>query len=220
MKKVRKITTILVMVIAFCFVLVSLAQAGGPTKKDPIWNITQEGTDRPVKWEKHKPNPRFAIYDHNGDSDPEFPGTCSDDLVLDKETGLVWARDANLPDLGPSPEDWFTWKQAICYCHGPQMELGGRMGWRLPTIEEFSSLILRDGGYPELPIGHPFVNVDGPGYHSFYWSSTTVEFNEEISEMSAWVVDIGGGYTIWRPKTSRQMVWPVRGGNGYATGNW
>jgi hypothetical protein len=33
-------------------------------------------------------NPRFAVYD---------PGTPADetyDLVLDKETGLVWARDA------------------------------------------------------------------------------------------------------------------------------
>ena len=59
----------------------------------PIWKITQKQSAKSVKWVDHDPNPRFAIYDTQTPDDP------SDDLVLDKETGLVWARDANLFEL-------------------------------------------------------------------------------------------------------------------------
>jgi hypothetical protein len=51
--------------------------------------LAQEKT-KSLKWVDHKPNPRFAIYD------PGTPTDKGDDLVLDKEKGLIWTRNANL----------------------------------------------------------------------------------------------------------------------------
>ena len=171
MDKTRKITIILTLAVAFCFVLVSLVKAdpNDPVTKGwanrnlvnknraakiPIWQITREGTSKSVDWVDHTSNPRFAIYDHG------TPEDNSDDLVLDKETGLIWARNAYLTGTT------LTWGDALNYCRG--LTLGDRMGWRLPTVEELSSLVDPSRTAPALPTGHPFINVM---YH--YWSSST-----------------------------------------------
>ncbi len=49
----------------------------------PTWEITVSGSDQAVAWVDHQPNPRFAIWDMGTPSD------LRDDVVLDKETGLV-----------------------------------------------------------------------------------------------------------------------------------
>jgi hypothetical protein len=212
MEKTRKITTILVLAVAFCFVLVSLLQAECLTPSQasnylvnsvkavsiPIWKITQEGTAKSVKWVDHAPNPRFAIYD------PSTPADETDDVVLDKETGLVWARNANLGDVT-------TWKNVIGYCRN-YVTLGNRMGWRLPTVEELSSLVDPGQSNPALPVGHPFIILPS-GYH---WSSSTTE----ISSANAWYVNMHNGNVADQDKLATFYAWPVRGGNGYATGNW
>ena len=53
------------------------------------------------------------------------------EAVLDKETNLVWEKS-------PSTvlEDW---RRANNQCNG--MTLGGRKGWRLPTVQELASLL-------------------------------------------------------------------------------
>jgi hypothetical protein len=80
--------------------------------------------------------------------------------VLDKETGLVWAKT---PDSVQS-----NWQTAVDYC--TKLNLGGRMGWRLPTIEELASLIdMSNPGPIKLPVGHPFQNIQNVAY---YWSSS------------------------------------------------
>jgi len=67
---------------------------------------------------------------------------------------------------------------------------------------------------PRLPSGHPFVNVQ-TGY---YWSSTT---KETIPNYAAWDVSLSGGSVGFDAKENPfYYVLPVRGGNGYATGNW
>ena len=60
-----------------------------------------------------------------------------------------------------------TWDDAVHYCY--DKTVGGRKGWRLPTVEELASLIDTTQNNPALPSGHPFSNVKS----SFYWSSTT-----------------------------------------------
>jgi hypothetical protein len=192
MEKTRKITSILTLAVAFCLVLVSLVQAGPGATNIPIWQITQDGTDTSVKWVNHAPNPRFAIYDSG------TPGYNLDDLVLDKETGLIWAKDANLAD------GTRTWEEAVTYCRN--RNIGNRKGWRLPTVEELASLVDPTQSYPVLPSGHPFENVQCYNY----WSSTPYE----ADTASAWIVYMFNGHVYYGAKSGSYFVWPVRGGSG------
>lgn len=82
----------------------------------PLWRILRSGTNTSVAWKDYAPNPRLAIYDANGDSNLANPATLSDDLVLDKATGLVWARDANL--LGSH-----NWLDSNTLCRELELEI-------------------------------------------------------------------------------------------------
>ena len=119
--------------------------------------------------------------------------------VLDKETGLVWEKS---PGTTTSP-----WSGALYnYCYNK--EVGGRKGWRPPTIEELSSLVdLSVSGSPRLSGGHPFLNVQS----GYYWSATTLTGTTSV----AWFVNFNGGYASTEYKTSTNYVWCVRGGHGY-----
>jgi hypothetical protein len=115
--------------------------------------------------------------------------------VLDKETGLVWARNANINGS-------MDWEGALEYC--ANLEIAGRKGWRLPTVEELASLVDTSNEFPALPTEHPFINVRS----SSYWSSNTY-----LSTTSrAWIVAMHNGYVSYNDKTDRSYVWPVRGG--------
>lgn len=117
--------------------------------------------------------------------------------VLDKETGLVWEKS---PDTTTR-----TWTEAITYAYGKTV--GGRKGWRLPTVEELASLVDPTQSNPALPNGHPFTNV-----MSFYWSSTTL-----VGDTSgAWGVYFGEGAVDAHDKSDLYWyVWCVRGGHGH-----
>ena len=125
------------------------------------------------------------------------------EAVLDKETGLVWEKS---PD--PIPQPWFQARQ-VC----ANRTISGRMGWRLPSVDELASLI--DPGVvspgPTLPPGHPFLHViGGTTNRDYYWSATTtVE-----SPTSAWAVSFGTSDVTFGPKADSigLPVWCVRGG--------
>jgi hypothetical protein len=117
-----------------------------------------------------------------------------DEAVLDRETGLVWQRDT-----GSTVRNWYA---ALSYCYS--LSLGGRKGWRPPTVEELSSLVDPSQTDPALPAGHSFTNVQA----SYYWSSTTFAVNPD----SAWVVDFGYGYVSSNDKYSGFYVRCVRAG--------
>lgn len=171
----------------------------------PIWNMTKDRSGRFTTWVDHRPNKRFAIFD------PKTPNNTSDDLVLDKETGLVWARDANL-------RGQHNWLDANTVCR--ELELGNRIGWRLPAVEELASLV--DPSQPNLalPTGHPFVNVQYGSGVPAYWSST----NYENPTGAAWFVNLwrGAGPHLagLGNKSLPGFVWPVRGGRGGNSWNW
>lgn len=121
----------------------------------------------------------------------------SSNAVLDRETGLVWEQS-------PSTST-FIWEAAQFHCN--ELGTGGRMGWRLPTLQDLASLVDRSvSPGPRLPSGHPFSNVQS----SDYWSATV--FATDTS--SAWVVDFFNGFVVLQGKIGSHFAWCVRGGQG------
>lgn len=122
------------------------------------------------------------------------------EAVLDKETGLVWEQS-------PSPTP-INWAGAENRCNG--RKTGGRIGWRLPALQELQSLIDPSAvGAPQLTPGHPFSNVQ-PHY---YWSATDLYVDSSF----AWIAGFGVGLTGTNfPKSddTNIFVWCVRGGAG------
>ncbi len=172
MKKTNRVATIFALMVTLWLSPISLAQEKTKT----------------LNWIDHEPNPRFAIYD------PGTPTDVRDDLVLDKEKGVIWARDAH---LAGKP---LTWEDAINDCQS--LQLCDLKGWRLPTKEELSSLIDPSQIAPALPKGHPFVNVKYT-----YWTGTTYEnFSDD-----AYYVHFGQGAVGAYTKLAKYDVWPVMG---------
>jgi hypothetical protein len=92
--------------------------------------------------------------------------------VLDRETGLVWARAPVAISVVPN---WFE-ASFVCVRY-PQVGLSSapstslpRLGWRLPTVQELGSLLENSFSGAKLPgtFGNPF-NVP----EDLYWTSTT-----------------------------------------------
>ena len=120
--------------------------------------------------------------------------------VLDKETGLVWERQ-----LSPQFSSWFA---AIFRCN--KLVLANRMGWRLPTIHELTSLV--DPSVlvvPKLPAGHPFTNVQTG---SSYWTATT--YAALTTNLNAWYLNFKSGNADNNHKSTAYYSWCVRGGQG------
>src|SRR5262245_6313883 len=80
-----------------------------------------------------------------------FKLVLDDVAVLDKETNVVWEQSPSTSAL--------AWLDAQFLCI--DRIVGGRKGWRLPTIQELMSLMdpNNPSGNPDLPPGHPFSQV-------------------------------------------------------------
>ena len=99
--------------------------------------------------------------------------------VLDNETGLVWEQ---APSGTP-----VTWPQAITGCQA--LDVGNRLGWRLPSNEELRSLA--DGATQHLPAGHPFTGIHATSPSDIYWSSTTEV--DDLTHAEAVTFFVAGG---------------------------
>jgi hypothetical protein len=129
--------------------------------------------------------------------------------ALDKETGLVW-------ELEPELDSGQNWAAAVdtCYRRTVASPLRGkekpRGGWRLPTMEELSSLIAPGTG---LPVDHPFVLPPSqPPVAPSIWTITHSPGPNVYAISSL-------GLVHTRAKTqavpSFSLVWCVRGGHGH-----
>ncbi len=101
------------------------------------------------------------------------------EAVLDRETGLVWEQ---------SPKTTRVLRRDIplgCL----NRIVGGRRGWRLPSVHELTSLVDPPNRYPALPVAHPFSNVQS----TFYWTATMAANVSEDSSFRQWVVDFANG---------------------------
>ncbi|MCX5895254.1 MAG: DUF1566 domain-containing protein, partial [Proteobacteria bacterium] len=84
-----------------------------------------------------------------------------DNTVKDNLTGLVWTKNANLPN------GYLTWQSALDYVAGMNAgthENFGYTDWRLPNVNELKSLTDNSRYYPGLPQGHPFTDVQSYYY--------------------------------------------------------
>ena len=174
----KRLYSILTVIVAL-FVFASLAVAG-PV---PTWDKQINGKGR------------FNVLS-------QFDGTA----VFDKETGRVWEQSPGDVDGDGDVDldDRRSWFIALARCYNK--EVGGRKGWRLPTIEELASLVDTSQPAPTLPAGHPFSNVQS----SFYWSATTLA---DLTS-SAWSVFFSFGHVGIDDKSNVSFVWCVRGGQG------
>jgi hypothetical protein len=163
----------------------------------PVWDMFDKTfTDWPD-------NPRFSVCD-NG-----TPENTGDDMVLDKETGLVWVRDPSLlrVDIATQP---LTFPLAHIACS--QYPIVGRPdGWRLPTLPELSTLIDRTHYNPALPSGHPFINVNT---YSSYWTVTPTLLCGGYLSDTLYRVGFSSGYKNCAHRDDEYYVWCVRGGQG------
>jgi hypothetical protein len=124
--------------------------------------------------------------------------------VLDKETGLVWEKS---PSMEQGAYLIRPWNDALVRCYS--LNLGGRQGWHLPTIEQLASLVdIHGTSGVALPDGHPFTDMKP----SNYWSATTSTTNPTF----AWSVNFFGGVVNELVvKTNSTYSWCVRGGETY-----
>ncbi|MFZ1748528.1 MAG: DUF1566 domain-containing protein [Nitrospirales bacterium] len=131
----------------------------------------------PPAWDKVLPA------NDTGDSCRSSRFTCvmGGQAVLDNETGLVWEK---------APETFLGyWTDARGACMNKNV--GGRRGWRLPSIQELSSLVdmsFTDEHGLNVPPGHPFI-LDNAAELRGFWSATKNALDPNL----AWSVDFSGG---------------------------
>lgn len=124
------------------------------------------------------------------------------EAVLDKQTGLVWARNASYDKKA------ITWQDAVEF--SKDTDIGGKTGWRLPDRDEFITLLDTSQSNPALPEGHPFilsgVKQQGGAGTSNFWTSTEYGSDKE----SVWVIEIKVGRVRDDLKVFDAKVWLVR----------
>ena len=86
-----------------------------------------------------------------------------DGTVVDRQTGLMWVKNGWRLDF-LSAVDWWDAKKRC-----DQFRLQGYSDWRLPTVEEWESLIDPNQEHPALVSPHPFKNIIA---HMPYWTAT------------------------------------------------
>jgi hypothetical protein len=115
--------------------------------------------------------------------------------VLDKKTGLVWEK---------APErTTVTWNEARTIC--VQRAIGGQKGWRLPAPSEMRSLVgpSVDAPGPNLPPGHPFLNIQPSSYWTVVPAANLPDYAQYLDAFLGNVLSLVRIYTF--------PVWCVRG---------
>ena len=119
------------------------------------------------------------------------------EAVTDRQTGLMWIKNASLLDL---PLSWGEALHTIKELN--KSDLYGYHNWKIPNRKELFSLMSHDTINPSLPIGNPFTNV----FNGYYWTSSTCARLPN----QAWYIHLGGARVFKGMKHGSYMVWPVR----------
>jgi len=118
-----------------------------------------------------------------------------DGTVTDTSTGLIWMKNAN-PAAGEK-----TWGEAQEYCK--RLEFANKKEWRLPTKDEFESLV--SGAAEEQSWAAYLVENGFSGICESYWTRT-----EHVNWDNAWYVNMSSNSVYVDFKTNTNHVWPVR----------
>jgi hypothetical protein len=159
--------------------------AGSLDPPGPLGPTMKSLDDVPPSWHR-------TLSAAGGCSSERFACVLGNTAVLDRETGLVWERVPSTNTI-----DWDTALQA---CHSATR--GGRMGWRLPTISELTTLSDTLQVSTGLPPGHPFTI----GTEDYFWSSTP----DTASTTRAFKFDFNAFYLSADVKSQAYRVWCVR----------
>lgn len=136
------------------------------------------------------PQPRFA---DNGN------GTVTDNM-----TNLVWLKQSNclgFASFSAALQKANALKSGAC----DLTDRSNRGDWRVPNVRELQSLQDYSTFAPDLPPGHPFVNVQP----TLTWTSTT---STGLAAQAFFTI-FGVGPTVFEDKAVSYAVWPVRGGS-------
>lgn len=141
---------------------------------------------------------------------PRFTG--SGDCITDTLTGLIWAKNAYLPNVTK------TWQQALDYVAALNTGAGlcgYNTGWRLPQILELESLV--NLGYNGETCGtsacysvNAWLNTQGftNAKSEYYWASST----NAGSTQEAWAINMYYGVVGFGNKSLNVYLLPVRDG--------
>ena len=121
-------------------------------------------------------------------------GEFNREAVRDNKTGLIWEQSPRL--------DMSDWQMAQRRCSSNHA--GGGTDWRVPTVQELSTLVEPSSIDVKLPAGHPCANVEP----AIYWSATGGRDNATYASF----VNFGSGGSATLEKYMPSFVWCVRGG--------
>ena len=113
--------------------------------------------------------------------------------VKDNQTGLIWEQ---APDL-----DHDVWSRSVERC--ATKTVGGKHGWRAPTIQEMKTLVDPARKDPALPPGHPFSNIKS----AIYWTATP----HPTDDILAWQMSFFSGESVTDQKSGTRRMWCVLG---------
>jgi len=190
MKKILVLSLLLISLSSFAFAgTVNLPKTGQTKCYDEYGaeiSCAGTGQDGDIQAGVTWPSPRFTV---------------SGDCVMDNLTGLIWTKDANLPNSEKK-----TWQQALDYVTQLNSNGGlcGYTDWHLPNVNELESLINLGEANTAMWLNTlEFINVKADSY----WSSTTYALYKDAAfNISMLDGSLGGGYKSYH----YGYVWPVR----------
>lgn len=115
------------------------------------------------------------------------------EAVKDSASGLVWERE---PDY-----IFDVWERSVARC--ATKTVGGKQGWRAPSIDEIKTLVDVDQQDPSLPAGHPFRNIKS----GIYWTATP----HPKDDIVAWQQSFFSGQAVTDQKSGTRRLWCVLG---------
>ncbi len=143
-----------------------------------------------------EPGQRFHGQDGNNNIGVRAYVENEDSTVRDLATGHIWQKTYAKNK---------TWFEAKSYCQ--TLSLAG-YNWRLPTVQELSSLLDYGRKNPSIDTAaFPDDNPDTNDLSEYFWASQHQQFNDPSSgEDAAWIVSFYAGFREFSAKTNKYYV--------------